>query len=846
MRIQLIALCCVLIRLAVSAQLPCYGVDGTALPCYPPYEDVAAGLVPASTSTCVSSGPACEGCSPCDERVSPQSHPPSLTTDGSSDTYWQSAKVTSGGSVNLTYDLGGFYEVDNVSLEFVGPVPNVTTLLLESTDAGQPSVTLLSYSPALCRGKPTCAPVTTRLLPNSHQIIAFALPKDVVKTAESVRLRLYPITDYVAIANVNIAGRCACNGHASSCAREGGTPVCNCSHNSEGSRCQTCSNGYGKQHWSYNGGPAARAYICQACPSCYQTVEHYQNTTLAVFQRFVSRMNATLSTVDTLAELVRYQQLIRTLLLRTQLATSELQALHGKLSDSATLYTSLEEKTAASETSILTINRDATILSSTVATQSELLIKLANVTDTLEALVGATASQIQLASELLNATERAYLELEALTYDADVISKDQVIQAQVVLGNAKKALSLASEAFRLSQLAITLQNTTAASFAALEAGDLIKLNELYLEAKSYFESIQKNAPVIANESQSILEQTNDLHGPEFHLDIQYLAIWVENLANKSQTLRNAAANLTWKALEDEAAYSRLNVTAHALLERSSGLRTWATVLAGKAADAFRTANTSVQETQDILHQALDLLNQLNTTLQKLVDFKSKLDGLVEAIRTAQKQSNLVLGVATQANHTLVQVAAVVEAAVQRNSEATVLLTQAYTVISRANVTSSITSDSTEALKKQTNSLANATSVLRTELEGLGRRAAMDSASIVNASLSVNLSSSRTLDFRNRIVATNRTVFELKAKLNSIYPVPPSLLLSMNATLNRLELEAIQNQALINMTQQLITQLEASAKQLEDKYVTLQQQRDLLQHILNNLSNLDCRKQYSGT
>lgn len=121
---------------------------------------------------------------------------------------------------------------------------------------------------------------------------------------------------------------------------------------------------------------------------------------------------------------------------------------------------------------------------------------------------------------------------------------------------------------------------------------------------------------------------------------------------------------------------------------------------------------------------------------------------------------------------------------------------------------------------------------------------MDRAAIANASLSANLTSSKALEFRDRIIATNKTLFQLKAELSSVHPVPPNLILSMNATLNRLESEAIQNQALINMTQQLIQQLEVSAKQLEDKYVTLQQQRDLLQQILNNLSNLDCRKQYS--
>ena len=170
-RIQLIVLCCFLFCSAVSTQLLCYGADGTPIPCYPPYGDVAAGLVPVATSTCSLAGPACEKCSPCDANVASQSHPASQTTDGSSDTYWQSANVSPGESANLTYNLGGVYEVMNVSVEFVGPVPNIT-VLLKQADAGETFVTLLSYSAALCKGKKHVrlggSPSVVRRAPDSH------------------------------------------------------------------------------------------------------------------------------------------------------------------------------------------------------------------------------------------------------------------------------------------------------------------------------------------------------------------------------------------------------------------------------------------------------------------------------------------------------------------------------------------------------------------------------------------------------------------------------------------------------------------------------------------------------
>ena len=167
-------------------------------------------------------------------------------------------------------------------------------------------------------------------------------------------------------------------------------------------------------------------------------------------------------------------------------------------------------------------------------------------------------------------------------------------------------------------------------------------------------------------------------------------------------------------------------------------------------------------------------------------------------------------------------------------------------MSRANTTSFVTHNSTLSLENQVKLLVNMSSTLQTDLEGLGKRASADRVAIANASLSVNRSSSKTQEYQARITAANRTLSQLRTELSSLHPVPPERLSSINATLTRLEAEAVQNQALINATQQLILQLEASSKQLEDKYTVLQQQRDLLQQILNNLGNLDCRKQYSGT
>ena len=254
-----------------------------------------------------------------------------------------------------------------------------------------------------------------------------------------------------------------------------------------------------------------------------------------------------------------------------------------------------------------------------------------------------------------------------------------MLQAQGLLARAQETFALASDAFRLSRLAIVLQNVTVANLATLEAHDLITLNNLYLESKSNFESILKSAPVIASDSQSLLNQTRDPTPPDFDADILYLSNWVSRLTDMSQTLWNRTGDLTTGLLEEESSFGDLNATAHLLLDRSVVLRERAAILVRKAEGALRTADTTVQGTQGILRQSLDLLDQLNASLVNLSNFKSQLDSLVEGIGAAQRRSGLALSVASQANLTLLQAAVVVDAALGSTEEATLLLNQAYVV-----------------------------------------------------------------------------------------------------------------------------------------------------------------------
>lgn len=118
-------------------------------------------------------------------------------------------------------------------------------------------------------------------------------------------------------------------------------------------------------------------------------------------------MNATLSSVDTLAGLAQYQQLLQALLQKAQSSIALLRVLQSKLSDAAMLDTALEETATTFDTSISRIGTSVAQLSTTTTSQSALLINLFNITDDVEALEAAMAAQIKMASILLNETKQA-------------------------------------------------------------------------------------------------------------------------------------------------------------------------------------------------------------------------------------------------------------------------------------------------------------------------------------------------------------------------------------------------------------------------------------------------------
>ena len=55
---------------------------------------------------------------------------------------------------------------------------------------------------------------------------------------------------YYGVSDLSIGGRCNCNGHASKCLIENGTPVCSCRHNTAGPDCGQCSKFHHDRPWA--------------------------------------------------------------------------------------------------------------------------------------------------------------------------------------------------------------------------------------------------------------------------------------------------------------------------------------------------------------------------------------------------------------------------------------------------------------------------------------------------------------------------------------------------------------------------------------------------------------------
>lgn len=279
---------------------PCSDENGHPRRCIPDFVNAAFGKDVRVSSTC-GRPPArycvvsergeerLRSCHLCNSSDPKKAHPPAFLTDLNNPhnlTCWQSENYLQfPHNVTLTLSLGKKFEVTYVSLQFCSPRPE-SMAIYKSMDYGRTWVPFQFYS-TQCRkmyNRPHRAPITkqneqeavctdshTDMRPLSGGLIAFStldgrpsahdfdnspVLQDWV-TATDIRVafsRLHTFGDeneddselardssYYAVSDLQVGGRCKCNGHAARCVRDrDDSLVCDCRHNTAGPECDRC------------------------------------------------------------------------------------------------------------------------------------------------------------------------------------------------------------------------------------------------------------------------------------------------------------------------------------------------------------------------------------------------------------------------------------------------------------------------------------------------------------------------------------------------------------------------------------------------------------------------------
>uniref|UniRef100_A0A452RCI8 Netrin 3 n=1 Tax=Ursus americanus TaxID=9643 RepID=A0A452RCI8_URSAM len=285
---------------------PCHDDGGAPRGCVPGLVNAALGREVLASSTC--GRPATRACDASDPR---RAHPAALLTSGGSTTSpacWRSDSLTQAPhNVTLTVPLGKAFELVFVSLRFCS-APPASVALLKSQDHGRSWAPLGFFSsrcgldygrpPAPADGPPGPGPEALcfpepQVQPDGGGLLAFSVQdgsppgldldsspvlQDWV-TATDIRVvltrpaMLGDTRDSMAMVpysysatELQVGGRCKCNGHASRCLLDTqGHLICDCQHGTEGPDCGRCKPFYCDRPWQR--ATAREAHACLAC-SC--------------------------------------------------------------------------------------------------------------------------------------------------------------------------------------------------------------------------------------------------------------------------------------------------------------------------------------------------------------------------------------------------------------------------------------------------------------------------------------------------------------------------------------------------------------------------------------------------
>ncbi|XP_029441545.1 netrin-5 [Rhinatrema bivittatum] len=292
----------------------CYDAKQRPRYCIPDFLDLALDQEVLASSTCGTvpqklcsfQDPAnitSRRCQVCDQREPRTSYPPAHLTDADTRTCWRSeGGVKFPRNVTLTLPLGRRFELVYLSLRFCAPRPE-SMAVFKSMDYGR-SWTPMQYFSAHCRrvyGHPTSGTITkameheatctdyqTGLKPLTGGLVAFmplagrpsarrfeyshvlqdwvtATDVQVVfsRLQASGGLGMRRKNAFYGVSELQVGGRCKCNGHASRCAGAPEGLVCECRHNTAGPECDRCKAFHHDRPWQR--AMPSNAHECVAC-----------------------------------------------------------------------------------------------------------------------------------------------------------------------------------------------------------------------------------------------------------------------------------------------------------------------------------------------------------------------------------------------------------------------------------------------------------------------------------------------------------------------------------------------------------------------------------------------------
>lgn len=282
----------------------CYDGSGVPLRCEPHARSFSFGRAPAVNSTCgdppesfcrvVSMlGQLSNMCGyVCDSGDPDLAHPAEHMTDffpETEPTWWQSRNdIHRPDTVVVNFTLGSLVQVQAVVFQFQSLKPD-SFYILKSTDNGQSyepyhyfsrdcitrytinpqaDLTVDNETEVLCQeitnpepGQISFVPTLDR--PSANDSIpgfSDALYRFITATNLVVVLDGHAIVDgldnssyHYAIRDINILGRCACNGHASDC-QSNSAFACVCEHNTTGPNCERCKDTHADLPWQITNG----------------------------------------------------------------------------------------------------------------------------------------------------------------------------------------------------------------------------------------------------------------------------------------------------------------------------------------------------------------------------------------------------------------------------------------------------------------------------------------------------------------------------------------------------------------------------------------------------------------